>query len=445
MITKHPNDFSASLLRTRPVLAHIFGSGALKSMLSLADQLVVSATGFLSGVIVARYCTMADLGAYHLALSVFLILRGIQEHTITAPYAVFSHHRRGEALYTYTGSLFTYQLLFVITSGLFLGALYLASLQKWTPEAFSAVLPLLLLAGPLVLIRDFFRYYSFARLRFDAALVADVFVLVGQIGGLYWMATALGLTAKAVFGITAMASGIACIVWWVSARPHLRIDRHRIASDWKQNWSFGRWTLLSYVVGCCTPSIMTWIVAGLRSEAEAGKFAACVTLIGLSNIFLSAIGNVLTPKAAAVYATEGLEGLGRVNRKIMLLFAVVLGLLTVLVFIFGDWLGRTAYGDAFGDVRVLCGLIALGILAVSFMLVAGNTLLAMGHPRANLPADLTTTVISVGLALYLVPGGGIISAAAATLCGSVAGAAVRWATVFCYWHTTATGEAKKSL
>ncbi|MGD9224293.1 MAG: lipopolysaccharide biosynthesis protein [Desulfobacteraceae bacterium] len=435
--THHRNGVNALFSGIQPALTGLFGSGALKSALSLADQLVVSATGFLSGVIVARHCTMAELGAYHLALSVFLILRGIQEQTITGPYTIYSHHRRNEALCTYTGSLFIHQVFFVITASLVLGALYLASLHNWTPEAFSAVAPMLLLAGPLVLIREFFRHYSFARLQFDAAFMADVSVLLLQLGGLYWMATLSGLTAKAVFGVVAVASGFAGIVWWVSARPHLRFDRRRVLPDWRQNWSFGRWTLLSYIVGCCTPYFVTWIVAGMRSEAEAGKLAACVSLIGLSNMFLTAIANVLTPKAAAVYAEEGLEGLGRVNRKVMLLFTVVLLFFTVLVFIFGNWLGRTVYGLAFGDIRNLCGLIALGIVVTSFMLVAGTALLAMDRPRANLPADATTAVVTIGLALYMVPAGGIIAAAAATLCGSVAGAAVRWATVFHYWRTTA--------
>jgi O-antigen/teichoic acid export membrane protein len=444
MTANHRKGFGALLSGTRLAFPYFFGSGALKSVLSLVDQLVVSGTGFLSGVIVARYCTMTQLGAYHLALSVFLILRGIQEQTITGPYTVYSHHRQNEALHKYTGSLFIHQLIFVAAAVLFLCALYLASLQKWTPEAFSAVIPMLLLAGPLILIREFFRFYSFARLRFDAAFIADVSVMVLQLGGLYWLARVSGLTTKAVFGIVAGASGFAGIVWWASARPRLRFNRRQIVSDWHQNWSFGRWTLLSYIVGCCTPYIMTWIVAGLRSEAEAGKLAACVTLIGLSNMFLTAIAHVLTPKAAAVYTEEGLDGLGRVNRKVMLLFAVVLGLFSLLVFMFGDWLGRTVYGAAFSDVRILCGLISLGMLVTSFALVAGTSLFAMDRPRANLPADVTTVAVTVGLALYLVPGQGIIAAAAATLCGSVAGTVVRWATVYNYWRAAVVEEEKRA-
>lgn len=444
MTANNRSAFNAALLKNLLTSERLFGSGAVKSVLSLADQIVVSATGFLSGVIVARHCTMAELGAYHLALSVFLILRGIQEHTITGPYTIYSQQRQGKSLLTYTGSLFIHQLLFVATAGLFLCGLYLASILKWTPEAFSAVVPVLLLAGPLVLIREFFRYYSFSRLKFDAAFMADASVLIVQLGGLYWMATDFGLTAKSVFGVVAAASAFAGIIWWALARPQLQFDRHRIVSDWYQNWAFGRWTLLSYIVGCCSPYIMTWIVAGLRSEAEAGKLAACVTLIGLSNMFLTAIGNVLTPKAAVVYTEEGLDGLGRVNGKVMLLFTVILGFFSIVVFISGDWLGRTVYGAAFGDVKILCGLIALGILATSFALVAGTALLAMKHPRANLPADVTTAVITIGLALFLVPGRGIVAAAAATLFGAVAGAVVRWITVYHYWRMDAGAAAKKN-
>ena len=328
---------AAAFLKSRPGLPGILGDGVEKSMLSLGDQLVVSATGFLSGVIVARYCSLAELGAYHLAISVLLILRGIQAELVTSPFAIYSYRRSDEQLDTYTGSVLVHQTVCILAAFLLLCALCLATLQGLTPTAFRAVMPALLFAGPMVLIREYCRQHSFARLQFDVAVVTDLSVLAIQLVGLYWVATASELTVSLAFWIIGAACGIACFTWWSASRPRFRVEPRQVISDWRQNWSFGRWALTSYLVCSTTPALMTWIVAWLRSEEEAGKLAACVTLIGLSNLFTTAIANFLTPKTAAVYATEGIIGLRRVCGKVTLLFGMVLGCFSALVFITGDW------------------------------------------------------------------------------------------------------------
>jgi O-antigen/teichoic acid export membrane protein len=435
MIVRNYNTTSAlGFLKSRIDTLGIMGDGAGKSALSLFDQVAVSATGFLSGVIVARNCTLAELGAYHLALSILLIFRGMQAEIITAPFTVYNHLRKGDRLATYTGSVIIHQMVFLGAALLVLAAIGLAASKGFTPTAFKATFPILLVAGPLALMREFLQLYAFARFWFKSALVTDFTVLLLQVGGLLGLMALIGLTVNSVFVVIAIASGLACLAWWWVSRPRVRIQKTQVLADWRENWAFGRWTLLSFVVSSCTPYLMTWLVAWLRSEAEAGKLAACVGLIGLANMFLSGIANVLTPKMATVYTNEGVAGLKRVCTKVILLFSGVLGLFSWSVFILGDWLGSFVYGAAFADVGFLCGIISLGILVTSFALVAGRTLCALNRPRANLLPDLVTAVVTLGGALYLVPGNGILGAAYALLLGSGLGMLVRWSVVFRNWH-----------
>lgn len=397
------------------------------------DQVAVSATSFFSGVIVARHCSLSELGVYHMALSILLIMREVQADLITSPFAVYSHHRQGRDLDAYTGSVLVHQALCVLVSMIIFGIIWLVTYAVLTPISFLAVTPVLFFAGPIILIREYIRQHLFARLQFETAFFTDLTVLVVQLAGLYWVATTAGLTVVRTFGVIGAAGGIASILWWHFARPKFFIDRQQVLEDWGRNWSFGRWAVASYLVCSSTPALMTWIVAWLRSEGEAGKLAACITLVGLSNLFTTAIANVLTPNMAMVYASEAIPGLRRICARVSGLFLIVLGGFTILVFILGDSLGALVYGPAFDDVGYLCGLVALGILANSLSIVAGNALWAIDQPRGNLPADVTNALITLVAAFLLIPSQGIWGAALANLAGFAVGALVRWLMVFYHW------------
>ncbi len=401
-------------------------SGAL----SLIDQVAVSATGFFSGVIVARGCTLSELGVYHLAISVLLILRGIQADLITSPFAVYNCRRDNAGIETYTGSIFVHQLILTICAVILLILLYFLLSKGYATSGLLKAMPALICVAPMVLLREFFRLYSYARLEIKYALITDCLVMVIQLIGLFWIAMTLEMAASQAILTIGCACGLACISWWFVVKPRFQMIPSRIKSDWHLNWMFGRWALASFIVCNCTPYMMTWIVSWLRSDAETGKFGACLLLVGLSNLIIIAINNVLTPISAETHLREGFKGLLHVGQTVVIGFALVLGGFSVVMFFTGDWVGGLIYGSNFDDVGYLCGILALAKLIEGVSLVAVKMLWALDRPRSNLPADFITLLVTLLSALCLLPEYGIISAAMSILAGNVAGAGTRWLTIF---------------
>src|SRR5262245_43944882 len=66
---------------------------AAKGVLAIFDQALYSGTSFLSAVLVGRTTSPDHLGQYYLVLSIVLVIAGVLEQLVAAPYAVYSKRR----------------------------------------------------------------------------------------------------------------------------------------------------------------------------------------------------------------------------------------------------------------------------------------------------------------------------------------------------------------
>jgi O-antigen/teichoic acid export membrane protein len=221
------------------------------------------------------------------------------------------------------------------------------------------------------------------------------------------------------------------VAWWVIARPPLALRRDRIWSDWRHNWSFGRWALVGFLLGSSGAQIIPWLLASLSESGAAatGLLAANVSLIGLTNIFSLGMSNLLSPRAARTYATHGPAALRRLLLRFATAYLCVLGCFCLLVAVSGDALVVLVYGDKFAGAGSILFLLALNALVNSLGVTAGNGLWAIEKPQANFAADACVMASSLIAALALIPAFGVAGAAAAMLIGTSVGTVVRIATL----------------
>lgn len=401
----------------------IFASGFLtKSGLSVIDQGVVSGTSFATSVLLGRMATQEDLGIYYLALSVVYFARGVQEQLVSAPYMIYCGRKEGQALAEYAGSALMHQcVMMAMTAAVLLTALAAGVLPGPVASAFW----LLLLAAPLMLVREFARQMSFAHLDLVRATVLDVTAAGLQFATLLALAAGGRLTVGTTLATLALASGLATIGWLATSRQGMVARVAGTVSDWFHNWQFARWALASQLLASTAPYVMPWVIAVTHGEAQTGLLGACMTLVGLSNTFLQGLCNFLSPRAAQAYSRAGLTELKAVLLKTALLFVATLGGLAVAAFLLGEQVAVLVYGPQFAGAGPIIGVLSLSVLANSAGVVAGNGLWAIERPSANFVADACSLGITIVATLICVPLWGPLGAATATLAGTASDAAVR--------------------
>lgn len=393
---------------------------------ALLDQGIVSATNFVTNVLVANYCLPRNFGIFYLAISLMYFVRGIQEQLVSAPYTIFWHRRDPAKSAIYTGSTLVHQ---VLLSAATLVSLYLLA---WALRAHPAsadlvaALGVLLVVMPFFLFREYIRKLLFAHFEFRAAVLLDLVVAVLQLGLMGVLVWAEQISVARVFLCLAAACLVPAVLWYSRYRLPIALDRHAVRRDWRENWSFGRWALMTHVIGCSTPYLMPWFIKFLRDESITAMYAACQTLVGLGNMLLTGVSNYLHPKSAHAYTVGGTSQLWRVLMQTAVLFAVTLGPFCVLLGLTGDVIPQWAFGDEYAGLGKPLFYLAIALLASGLSMTAGNGLWALARPALNMTADFTCLVCSFGLGYVWIPQYAATGAAAAVMVGAILAAAMRW-------------------
>ena len=236
-----------------------------------------------------------------------------------------------------------------------------------------------------------------------------------------------------------VAISFACLVaigfWYFRSGPPIEFSRQRLDEDLKLNWSFGKWAVSGQFVGSLPTYLLPWLLLLATGTKDAGAegnglLAACMTLVGVANIFNTGMLNFLTPKAARVYVEEGNAGLKRVLLRMYGLFFVAVGSFAVFLTFFGGTLAVKLFGPEYAGLEVTLILLAVAKLFDGFSHTASGGLFAMEKIKANFVVDVILMVITITAAVLLISTYGLLGVAWTTLIGSFTCAVLRSGLLF---------------
>ncbi len=393
--------------------------------ISVGDQAIVAGTSFATSLMVGRFGSKADLGLYFLIYSLVFLARGIQEQLISAPYYVYAPRRLGPERARYTGSVLVHQATFSALALLAFAMGWVACNLMGAPPGMLRCLLVASVTLPWILLRECVRQFAMAHLEVVFATLLDLLV------GMLQVAILLGLlldgadTPFSAILAMGLASAVGCAVWWAGRQPQLAFAAGEIRNDWLVNWSFGRWALASHLLGIAAPQLLPWILAASQGAEATGSFVSAMTLVGISSMLATGIGNYFSPRAAHAYARGGVLELTSVLKRMALLLSLLLGGLCLVVFVTGDLLVVLAFGSDYAGVGPLLALLMVNALGVSLGSVAGCGLWALERPQAGFAADCIKLIAMCFAALVMVPLWGTMGAGWAMLLGTILGGILR--------------------
>ncbi len=409
--------------RVRALFGGVSDPALWQNMLAVGDQAIVSATGFLTMVLLGRHATPQQLGLYALASSVLLLIKSVQESIVLAPYTVYWHRQERALLWSYAGSTLVQQVLLCAVA---VGGLGLAGLSaERRAVEMAPVFWVLLVVAPAVLMREFARQVAFAHLEIGVATVLDLTVAVMQVGGLSLLAAFDRLSAVSVYWTTGVACGLAAAAWTRARRSQFAIRPELLGRHLHQNWTFGKWILGGQSVSSLTFYVMPWLLAVYHGTDATGLLAACSSVVGLSNMLMLGVGRVLGPRAAKAYVEGGQRELGRVLLRYAALLSAILGVFALVFSLFGGVIAVFIYGQQYARTGAVIAVLALSMLAASFGMSPGYGLWALDRAAMTFRADVLGVSITIAAAVYLVPHYSTLGAAAAMLAGTFVGSVLR--------------------
>ncbi len=394
------------------------------ALVCLFNQGVVSIAGFATSVLIGRLAP-SELGVYYIGLSLVLFARGFQQQLVSTPYSIYLHRQLDEDMPAYRGSCLVQQFGFLIIAVVYLLAQVLAAGAGWVSMEVMPTLIALLVFLPVLLMRELVRHYCFTHSANMSVLVIDGVISVLQIATLVCFGY-LGILSGASAWI---AIGVSCVlaigVWYYRSGPKIEFKRERLKQDWKLNWSFSKWAVSGQFVGSLPMYLLPLLLLWSAGSEGTGYFAACMTLVGVANIFNTGMLNFLTPRAAKVFVNEGTAGLKRLMVRMYGLFLVAVGGFAVFLGFFGSFVSVKLFGPEYAGLQSVLIVLSVAQLFDGFSHTASGGLFAMEKIKDNFWVDVILMVVTIAAALLLIHPFGVLGAALTTLVASLVSALLR--------------------
>ena len=365
-------------------------------------------SNFALNILLARWLTLQEYGAFSTAFAVFLLVGSIHTATLVEPMLVFGPGKYKDRLPEYMGALVYGHLVFAAIGSV---ALLLAGLgfALWGQTALATVLLALALAEPFILLLWLMRRACYVRLEPRLAVSGGTWYMLLMLAGAYvvywggWLSTS---TALGVMAISSLAVSL-----WLAVR--LRVEwpsmkKGGIARDTLSNhWSYGRWSVANKGLSWVPHNIFYLLLPVWGGLEASASFKALMNLLMPMLQANSALSVLLLP--TLVRARDNAK-FGSSVRMVLVPFVLAPVLYWILLGLFHSPIVSLLYDGQYTQYANLFWLLGLVPIVAGIKEVMSQSLRALERPDWLFWAYAFAAVVAGTLGAWSVYVWGIVGA-----------------------------------
>ena len=324
----------------------------VKSVCAIGEQGMIAGSNFLLNVLVARWLTPEQYGAYAIAFAVYILLISLYQALILEPMSVLSASLDEQHFRSYLGSLLRVQARIASILVIFLALVVLGVFAIHGHTYLAWTLLALLVSLPAILLFFFLRLACYIRHRpqhaTQGAFIYTCVMLLGLVAIRHWFE----ISGSIVFiGMGASGVVVSCLLL-KRLRPNFRStlsDREQ----WTEHWRFGRWELSKVGFDWLSQNISYTLTAGFLGMAEVGAIKAIMTLFLPLTQSMAALRRLLLPHLASVSDRDGHRGAVTSVWNIAVIYVLGALVYSILVSLAAKPLFQLLYGGKFMEFAYL--------------------------------------------------------------------------------------------
>ncbi len=393
-----------------------------KGGLAILDQGLFGGANFVVNILLARWLTPTEFGAFGLAQAVFLLFAAFHSAILIEPMMVFGSGKYADRLQHYLGILLWGHFGLMLPVSLVLVGVAFALREIYSVAVEQALLALAA-TGACMLLLLLLRQIFYVRLQPGwSAMSAGIYCAAG-LSCLYAIWTAGYLSSVTAFGALAVGSVSASALSLYRIRPKYfpngsQLTARAVAQD---HWSYGRWSTATALLMWLPGNIYyTLLPAWVGLEGVAGLKALMNLVMPLLQS-ISAVSNLVVPQMVRDLREGGTERLAKRIRIGLVVFCAPCFLYLGAIWFFRNeifgWLYHGKYVEYAAWPLLLVGLLPLcrGIVAIF-----GGSLRALERPDQIFRSYVVSKVVGLVLGVPLAAWAGVSGAAAGLLLSSIA-------------------------
>lgn len=411
-------------------MRHVYKRWAAKLGGALFDQLLFSGSNFFLNILLARWMTPEQYGAFAIAYAWFLMPENLYEAILIEPMNVFGAGKYVKQFKQYLGFIYVGHIGTSLIAALALG---IGALFAYFYD--SAIIAFTLagaaLASPLLLTRWLtrFPFYVLSKPHLSA-FGGLIYLIVATIGYffLHEMGWLNGPTAIIMMGVAGFVGSI--FQTWRFLKPdlrfrHLELDPREVA---KTHWDYGKWSMSTRVMNWIPSNVYTLLMPIFLSLAGSAALRTINNLVLPMAVAISALTSILMPSFVRAYDRGGVPALKQMMRNAVLLYAVLTGGYTLAIVLFGQPAIHILFEGKYDEYVTLPILIALGLnpLIAGIAAIIDVALRSMNNVRLSFFGKIIPTIFTLTGGVFLLAVGGLLGSYIATIIANSATIVILW-------------------
>lgn len=277
---------------------------------ALADQVLVSGSGFLTGVLLARVLGLDGYGRFALLYAILLYANTIQNAAVISPMmSILPKLVQRQNRQKYVGGVIAVQLVLSLVSALAVGAVVAAYQSVRVGGQIDATLSGLVVLVLFFQLQDWLRRYYYSNMRSGAVFMTDLVSYGGQLVLLGGLALFDELSVSRSLWAIGLTSGMAFGLGWFVER--FRPDFGLVRNTLGRHFSLGRDLLISGQIQWAGSQGLLMLAGSFLGADAAGGIRAAQNILGPTNVINNVVMNVVPVQAAQRYQSGGARDLIR--------------------------------------------------------------------------------------------------------------------------------------
>jgi O-antigen/teichoic acid export membrane protein len=325
---------------------------------ALADQSIVSATNFLTNVMLARLMGLREFGVFALAWMSVLFVNSIQNALIIAPMMSIGPKQEEKDRPAYYGAVVFQELVLVSFCFIFVyTALKISGNYARFSDVRQLALPLAVAAFAYQM-QDFVRRYFFATRQSRRAFADDALSYLSQLPILFLLNRAGHLTSANALWVMAGTSIIGLVPGFLWMEP-LQFNPAWIGSVWCRHWKISRWLSASALLQWTSSNLFVIAAPVYYGAAAAGVLKASQNLMGVTHVWFQGLDNVVPVESARRLREGGVRSMLAYTRSILVKWGGLTLIFAIAISISPAFWLRLMYGPEMAQYGYILRLYAL--------------------------------------------------------------------------------------
>ncbi|MGO8814054.1 MAG: glycosyltransferase [Terriglobia bacterium] len=335
-----------------------------KGALALIDQGLLSGSNFLIGILLARWLSPDNYGAYALGFSIFLFLSGFHNAFFLEPMSVLGPESYPRCLPSYVKKLLELHFgMAFLLSVLAVAGVWVARFFTTDPGVRSAMWGVAI-AVPVVLFHWLCRRAVYLKLAPWLAAVSSAAYCIALVALL--LALKRSISPFTGFLVQSLAAIPAIVLLLLSLKSGTDSDPGPSTLEVvHEHWRYGRWVVGSTIVYWLSGNAYYVIVAALLPMHDLAALRALRNFTLPFAQALTAITLLVLPWASSRFAQEGRLGLKRRTRQLTALFGGGALVYFSLIWLFGGRVMNFLYAGRYDEFAHLLALATAPLLLIA--------------------------------------------------------------------------------